>query len=364
MKIKDITNCLESFAPLSLQENYDNCGLIVGNANAEVNKALLCLDSTEEVIDEAIANGCNLVIAHHPIVFSGIKKLNGNNYIERTIIKAIKNDIAIYAIHTNLDNIKSGVNNKIAEKLGLHNLTVLAPKKDLLKKVIVFVPENNAEEIRSALFNVGVGKIGNYERCSFNTKGTGTFWGNAASNPKIGNKLQSTQVEEVKIEAIFPDYLEKSVIQALRSAHPYEEPAYDIIALENFQNEVGSGMLGELREELNALDFLAYLKEKLHVKVIRHTKLLEKKIKKVAVCGGSGSFLLNHAIQSGADCFITADFKYHQFFDAEGKIIIADIGHYESEQFTPEIIQAILSEKFPTFATLFTKINTNPINYI
>jgi dinuclear metal center YbgI/SA1388 family protein len=363
MKIQDITRCLENFAPLSLQESYDNCGLILGNHQQEVTKALLCLDSTEAVVDEAIATGCNLIIAHHPIVFSGLKKLNGKNYIERTVIKAIKNDIAIYAIHTNLDNVSRGVNLKIGEKLGLKNLQILSPKKQLLKKLATYVPEADAETVRNALFVAGAGNINNYTKCSFNTPGTGTFEGNEQSKPTIGEPGKTATVQEQKIEVVFPIYSEGKIIQALKAAHPYEEVAYDIYMLENIWQEVGSGMVGELPEPISEENFLQQIKDNLHAKVVRHTPLLGKAVKKVAVCGGSGSFLLPNAIAAEADIFITADFKYHQFFDAEGKIVIADIGHYESEQYTPELIQQLLSEKLPSFATLFSKINTNPINY-
>ncbi len=363
MKIQDIARCLETFAPLSLQESYDNCGLIVGNPQQEVTKALLCLDSTEAVVDEAIATGCNLIIAHHPIVFSGLKKLNGKNYIERTVIKAIKNDIAIYAIHTNLDNVAQGVNQKIGEKLGLKNLQILSPKKQLLKKLATYVPEADAETVRNALFAAGAGNINNYTKCSFNIAGTGTFEGNEQSKPTIGEPGKTATVQEQKIEVVFPAYSEGKIIQALKTAHPYEEVAYDIYMLENVWQEVGSGMVGELTEPVSEENFLQTIKDKLNAPMVRHTPLLGKIVKKVAVCGGSGSFLLPDAIVAEADIFITADFKYHQFFDAEGKIVIADIGHYESEQYTPELIQRLLSEKLPTFATLFSKINTNPINY-
>jgi len=363
MLISEIIAALEQFAPPALQESYDNCGLLTGNASWETKKALLTLDATEAVIDEAIANGCNLVIVHHPIIFSGLKKINGKNYVERTIIKAIKNDIAIYAIHTNLDNVIQGVNAKIAEKLGLQNVQILQPKKQMLKKLVVFTPETHAEAVRNALFQAGAGNISNYSECSFNTSGIGTFKGNEASNPKVGEKGVREAANEEKIEVIFPTYIESQLITAMRSVHPYEEVAFDIIPLDNYWQETGSGIVGILPAEMNETDLLQHIKTLLKTGTIRHTALLGKKAKKVAVCGGSGSFLLNDAIRSGADFFITADFKYHQFLDADGKIVIADVGHYESEQFTPELIRDILSQKFPTFATLFSKVNTNPVNY-
>jgi dinuclear metal center YbgI/SA1388 family protein len=364
MKLKEITNCLEQFAPLAYQESYDNSGLICGDDNMDITSALICLDSTEEVIDEAIAKGCNLVIAHHPIVFSGIKKFTGKNYVERTIIKAIKNDIAIYAAHTNLDNVYNGVNAKIAEKLGLSNCSVLLPKNDLLKKLIVYCPEEAAEKVRAALFEVGAGSIGNYDECSFNVNGIGTFRAGIETTPYVGEQGKQHREKEVKIETVYPSFMESRLLKALFNSHPYEEVAYDIMTLENKNERVGSGIIGELTEETDALTFLNYLKITMNAAGVRYTTLSNKKIKKVAVCGGSGSFLLEQAIKKEADVFVTADFKYHQFFDAENRIVIADIGHYESEQFTVELFYEILKKKFNTFALLISSTNTNPINYL
>ncbi len=364
MTISEITNFLETFAPLSLQENYDNSGLIVGNKNDTVSGILVCLDSLEAIVEEAIQINCNLIIAHHPIIFSGIKKLNGNNYIERTIIKAIKNNIAIYAIHTNLDNIRDGVNAMIAEKLGLENCKVLSPKKGFLKKLVTFAPNENAGDIRTAIFNAGAGEIGNYSNCSFNQEGTGTFRGNELSNPYVGRKGELHLEPETRIEVIFPSFLEQKVLSALFKSHPYEEVAYDIYSLDNFHQNIGAGLMGTLKQPISEGDFLQFVKTTMHCGALRHTALLQKPISKVAVCGGSGSFLLADAIAAGADIFISADFKYHQFFDADNKILIADIGHYESEQYTIDMLCALLTKKFPTFAVHFSKINTNPVNYL
>lgn len=362
--IKQISDFIESVAPLSLQEEYDNAGLVVGNPSVEVTGILICLDSTEEVIDEAIKLNCNLVIAHHPIVFSGIKKLNGKNYVERTVIKAIKNDIAIYAAHTNLDNILGGVNFKIAEKLGLVNCRILSPKNATIRRLITFCPVDKAEEVRSALFNAGAGHIGNYDECSYNSEGTGTFRAGKNADPYVGKPGERHEEKELKIETVYPVYKEGEIIRALLKAHPYEEVAYDIIPLANTFKNVGSGVIGELEESQEEAEFLKRVREAMGAKCIRHTTLLGKKLKKVAICGGSGSFLLKEAIRQGADIYISADFKYHEFFDADKKLVIADIGHYESEQFTGEIIYHHIKGKFSTFAVHFSKINTNPINYL
>ncbi len=361
--IAEITNYLEHIAPLSYQESYDNCGLITGNKSMEAKGALVALDCTEQVIDEAIETGCNLVIAHHPIVFKGLKKFTGSNYVERTILKAIKNDIAIYAIHTNLDNVHNGVNQKICNKLGLSNNQILSPKTDLLKKLVTFIPLHNFEAVSKALFEAGAGHIGNYSETGFSLKGEGSFRGNEHSNPTIGAQGKLEKVEEIRFETIFPAHIQHKVLHALHSSHPYEEVAYDIYPLANALNTVGSGMIGELETAMEETQFLSLIKEKLSASCIRHTHLQGRKVKKVAVCGGSGSFLLKNVIISGADFFITSDFKYHEFFDAERKIVIADIGHYESEQFTKDLLLDLLMEKFPTFAARLCKTNTNPINY-
>lgn len=363
MKLKEITAHLESIAPLAYQESYDNAGLICGNGDMEITAALICLDSTEAVLDEAIANGCNLVIAHHPIVFSGLKKFNGNNYVERVIMKAIKNDIAIYAAHTNLDNVHNGVNAKIAEKLGLKNCRVLSPLKGKLLRLITFCPEEKADEVRKAIFSAGAGTIGNYDECSFNSIGTGTFRAGENTDPYVGKLGEQHHEKEVKIETVLPSHLESRVLSAMIKAHPYEEVAYDLIPLQNKHTQVGSGLIGEL-EEIEEMAFLKHLKSAMKTNGIRYTALKGKKVKKVAVCGGSGSFLLQDAIRAGADVFVTADFKYHQFFDAENQIVIADVGHYESEQYTSELFYEILQKKFSTFALHLSKINTNPINYL
>ena len=363
MVIREITNYLEEIAPLSLQESYDNCGLIIGDFKTEVKGILITLDTTEDIVDEAISIGANLIISHHPIIFSGLKKLNGKNYIERTVIKAIKNDIAVYAIHTNLDNINSGVNFQICNKLNLKKIQILDSKTGELKKLVTFVPVNYQEKVRSALFEAGAGHIGNYNSCSYNLEGNGTFKALENANPFIGEINEIHTEKEIRIEVIFPKYLENKIISALIKNHPYEEVAYDIYKLDNNLKTIGAGMIGELETELDELSFLSELKSKFNLEVIKHTQLLNKKIKKVAVCGGSGSFLLEKAKQQKADIFITADIKYHQFFDSENQILIADIGHYESEVFTKDLIFDFINKKFPRFAVHFSKINTNPIKY-
>lgn len=363
MKLREITSYLEELAPLTWQESYDNAGLIVGHPDQEVNGALISLDCTEEVVDEAIQQGINLIISHHPIVFKGLRRFNGSNYVERVVMKAIKHDIALYAIHTNLDNVAEGVNAKIAQRLNLENYRILSPKKQLLRKLVTYVPVSHSEAVRKAMFEAGAGNIGQYSDCSFNAPGIGTFKAQEGADPYVGELGKVHAEDEMRIEVVLPAFKQGRVTAALFKAHPYEEVAYDIYTLENAYQEVGSGMIGDLPEPMNPIGFLAYLKQHLNVQVIRHTVLPQHRVQKIAVCGGSGSFLLQDAIREGAEVFITADFKYHEFFDAEGKIVIADIGHFESEQFTQELLLEVIQKKFPTFAVRLTEKQTNPINY-
>lgn len=363
MQIKEIAQYLEQVAPLAYQESYDNSGLLVGDANKIVTKCLIALDCTEAIVQEAIDKECELIIAHHPIIFSGLKSLTGKNYIERTVIKAIKNDIAIYASHTNLDNVNTGVSKKICDKLNLVNTRVLAPKKNLLEKLTVLVPANHAEGIREVLASAGAGRLGEYEACSFTTTGTGRFQPTDHANPFIGTSGELEQVNEERIEVIYPAYLSGKVVGEMLQKHPYEEPAYFIEKLENKNKEVGSGMVGELTEKMSSADFMLYLKDKMGLKLIRHTEFVKDEIQKIAVCGGAGSFLLSNAKGVKADVFITGDFKYHEFFDAENDIIIADIGHYESEVYTKELFYELLTDKFPNIAFASAQTSTNPVVY-
>ena len=363
MKIQDITSFLENIAPVHLQESYDNAGLITGDPQWECTGIIISLDATGDVVAEAIEKKCNLIVAHHPIIFSGLKKITGKNYVEKTIIAAIKNDIAIYAIHTNLDNLIKGVNGKMADMLGLVNRQILQPKKNLLKKLSVFVPEEHAEKVRQALFEQGAGQIGNYSECSFNVMGEGTFKAAQNTNPYVGKIGERHREKEVKVEVVFPHWVEKAVINAMVQAHPYEEVAYDIFILDNEYASIGSGLVGDLTEPLEEQEFLQKIKKSFRLEVIRHTELTGRKVKKVALCGGAGSFLIRTAIGSEADFYITSDVKYHEFFDAEGKLVIADIGHYESEQYSVDLLFDILKEKFPNFAVQKTGVKTNPVHY-
>lgn len=360
--IKQVIGLLEELAPPFYQESYDNCGLLTGSPSWELKGILVTLDCTEAVVDEAIQKGCNLVVAHHPIIFGGLKKLNGKNYVERTVIKAIKNDVAIYAIHTNLDNVLHGVNAKICEKIGLTGLRILQPKQGDLKKLVVYVPNTHFTPVQTALFHAGAGNLGNYSECSFYSEGKGTFKGNEKAQAFVGEKNEQHTEPEIRLEVVMPDHKLGRVVAALLEAHPYEEVAYDIIPLANSNLQTGSGMIGELEKEMEPEKFLLHLKKSMDLNLIRYTSL-NKPVKKVAVCGGAGSFLVKQAIAAGADAYVSADFKYHEFFDAENQLMIADIGHYESEIFTINLLADEITKKMPTFAVILSNINTNPINY-
>lgn len=363
MTIHDIVSHLETIAPLSYQESYDNSGLITGSGSWPCTGILICLDATEEVVKEAIKGECNLIVAHHPIIFKGLTQIIGKNYIERAVITAIKNDIAVYAIHTNLDNVKNGVSGEMAERLGLINCTVLLNKTGTLKKIFTFVPQDKVEQLRHAIFTAGAGQISNYSECSFAVEGMGTFKAGKGAHPYVGKEGERHYEKELKIEVIFPSFMENSLVKAMIEAHPYEQVAYDVVELANSHPGLGSGVIGDLREPMTEIALLRLLKQHFSLKVVRHTALSDKPVNKVALCGGAGGFLISTALARGADFFITADLKYHEFFDGNGRMVIADIGHYESEQFTIDLVYEILKRKFHNFAILKTAKNTNPVNY-
>lgn len=363
--VQNICQILEEFAPLALQEDYDNAGLLVGNPATIVTSILTTVDCTEEILDEAIQHNCNMIVAHHPLIFAGIKQITGKDYIQKTIIKAIKNNIAIYAAHTNIDNVFYGVNGSLASKIGLTDCQILQPKSNQLTKLITYVPNSEAHTLRQAIFDVGAGAIGNYNQCSFNTQGIGTFEPQKGSNPYVGKQGTLQNEPETKIEIILPNYLQDKVIKALLTTHPYEEPAFDLVPINNQWNRVGVGMIGNLPQELTAIDFLHLIKEKLKLITLKYTKIAHRsKIKRVAICGGAGSQYVYDAIRQKADIFISGDFKYHQFFDVQDQIIIADIGHYESEAHTKELFYEIITKKIPTFAVRISQTDTNPIKYL
>ncbi len=361
MKISEIIDSFEKIAPSVLQESYDNSGLIIGNHNNEISGVLLSLDVNENVIEEAINNHCNLIVCHHPIIFKGVKRLNGNNNTERCIIKAIENKINIYACHTNLDNVLlGGVNEKISQKIGLTNLKPLTYKEGLINKMAVFVPENDLEKVKKAVFEAGAGHIGFYSECNFTSQGIGEFKANIGANPTLGKINQIEKMKEVKLEFIVPQYSVSQVIKAIYQSHPYEEPAFDVFKIENKHFNIGSGAIGNLNQKMSKNDFLNHLKSQFNLEVIKYTGNKEY-VETVAICGGSGSFLISNASKYKVDAFVTADVKYHDFFDAPQDLLYCDIGHYESEIFTLEIFYEIIQEKKPNFAVVFCKSNTNPV---
>lgn len=363
MQIKELAHILNEFAPDALAESYDNVGLLVGIEETEIKQVLCTLDCTEEVVKEAITKGCNLIIAHHPIIFSGLKSITGKTMVERTVMLALREHIAIYAMHTNLDHTWEGVNRRFGEQLGLVELKILSPQRGKLRKIVTFVPHDFAANVSKGMFEAGAGHIGEYDHCSYKLEGIGTFRGSEKANAFVGLPGVDHNEKETRLEMIFPHFLESRIISSLKSAHPYEEVAYDIYSLENTHSRIGSGMVGMLPRPMSEKQFFTHVGNQMHAKVIRHTALLNKAIQTVAICGGAGRFLLSHAMAQKADVLVTSDFKYHDFFDADKNIVVMDIGHFESEQFTPHIIRDFLVQKNVTFAVLLSEVNTNPIHY-
>jgi dinuclear metal center YbgI/SA1388 family protein len=364
MKLKDLCSYLDSAVPLSFQEGYDNSGLQVGLPDREISSAMITLDVTEEVIEEAVSEKCDIIISHHPLLFTGIKKLSGSTFTERILYKSVRHDIAIYSSHTNLDIFSNGVSRKMAGKLNLKGIKVLSPLKNSLLKLVTYIPETHLEKVRDALFDSGAGVIGNYDRCGFSSLGTGSFRGNDNTKPFSGEKGKINFEKEIRFETVLFSHLKEKVIKVLLDVHPYEEVAYDIYSLENENVDVGLGCVGELDDQMSEVDFLKRVSSVFDAKGIRYSKLTGKPVKKIALCGGSGSLLINMAIASGSDAFITADIKYHNFSDADSKILLVDAGHFESEKFSTEILYDLIIKKFPKFAVRFSEKNTNPINYL
>lgn len=365
MKIFEICQYLDSVFPLAYQEDYDNSGLLVGDSQNQVFGILICFDLTEKIIDEAIAEKRNLIVSHHPLIFKGLKKINNTSESERIITKAIKNDISIYAAHTNLDNSKNGINGYVANLLGLKNSKILSPVENDLFKLIVFCPEDYAGNVRQSMFSAGSGNVGNYDSCSFNSEGFGTFRGNEAATPFVGNKNEIHFEKEQKIETIVPKYILNSVLSAMIKAHPYEEVAYDLILLKNQNLEVGAGIVGDLPKALPAKEFMEILKSTLQLRIIRHNSSdLSQEIRRVGYSGGSGSFLIHSALREKADIFISGDIKYHDFFDFKNRLLIADIGHFESERMIQDILFDVLTKKFPNFACSKANNSENPVHYL
>jgi dinuclear metal center YbgI/SA1388 family protein len=363
MTVSEITALLEEQAPLPFAEDFDNVGLLVGDPSMEVTGILVTLDTLERVVEEAVAKKCNLIVSFHPILFKGLKRITGKTYVERTVLKAIQNGVAIYSMHTALDNVREGVNGKICEVLGLENTRVLIPKTGVIKKLVTYVPLGSKDALLEKLFEAGAGHLGNYSHCSFTGEGTGSFLPGQGSNPAIGKQGDLQLEPEVQLHITFTHERERAVLDALFAHHPYEEVAYEVTTLENKYGHLGMGMVGELPRAVAPKEFLQLVRDRFHCGCIRHSELPEAPFRKVAVLGGSGAFAIGAAKAAGADILITADVKYHEFYQAEGKMVIADIGHYETEQFTKNLIAEYLSEKIPNFAIALSETKTNPINY-
>lgn len=362
--LKEIANCFEAMAPLSHQESYDNSGIQLGEPDKQIDSALVTLDLNEQVAEEAIRLGVDLIVTHHPLIFKPLKQISGATPTERMVIGCLRHDIAVYACHTNLDASPQGVSHYLARKLGITNGTLLEPRQGLFTKLVVYIPAHAFPKVREALFQAGAGTMGDYEQCGFSAHGLGSFLPGKETHPYVGTPEQFHEEPEVRFETLFPSRLKKRVVEALMASHPYEEPAFDLFPLLNASNDAGFGWVGNLPEPLSAGHFLEKLKEKLACGALRYSTPPSRPIQKVAICGGSGSDLLGLAIAAGADAFVTADLKYHAFQAAEGALLLVDAGHYETEQFTKELFYDVLTKKFNNFAVHISKVKTNPINYL
>jgi dinuclear metal center YbgI/SA1388 family protein len=363
MILQHILNELESLAPPEYQEEWDNSGLLLGSPAREITGIIVSLDTTMEVLHEAISNHCNLIVSHHPFIFQGIRKITPDLPAYHLLRRLIQEDIAVYALHTSLDNSWMGINQYLGQKLGLMNTSILAPKRDSLKKLVVFCPVDHAEKVRNALFEAGAGHIGNYDCCSYNSSGQGSFRASEKANPFVGKRKVIHFEPEIRIEVIFPSAREKPLIDSMRAAHPYEEVAFDLYPLTNSFDRAGSGIVGFLEKPMSEQRFIRIVKSLVGLNSIRHSAFLGRKIRKVAISSGAGGFLIPDVIRSEADIFLTSDLKYHQFQEPGGKLLLMDIGHYESESFMKEMIRAFLIEKFPNFAVLVSATETNPVKY-
>lgn len=361
--MKEVVAVLEAWAPLALQEDYDNCGLQVGDPEMDVDRAMITLDCTEAVVAEAIHRKCGLIISHHPVIFKDLRSITGQSDVERTLLMSIQGQVAIYVMHTNLDNVAHGVNGEIAARLGLKPLHVLVPRTDQLRKLVVFVPRAKATAVRDAMFHAGAGHVGRYAECSFNSEGFGTFMAGPGTHPYVGVPGEQHHEDETRVEVLCPATAEREVLAALRKVHPYEEIAYDLYNLQVPHQEIGSGLVGEWEAPMDELPFLDLLKHVFGTPAVRHSRITGMQIRRVAVCGGSGAFLIAKAMAAKVDAFVTGDVKYHSFFLPEGRMLLADIGHFESERFTMHLMQRRLGEVLPTFATRLTETVTNPIHF-
>lgn len=368
MIVKELIKYLEDWAPPGAAWEKDNVGLLVGSGDEKIENIFLSLELTGEVLEQALKKNCNFIFTHHPLIFNPVKNLDVNkNPNSKLIYKLIKNDINLFSAHTNLDFTKDGVSFTLAKKLKLNKITFLKNEESNQFKVVVFLPETNLDEVASAMFNQGAGIIGEYNNCSFRTNGIGTFKGSANSNPFIGKKENFEKANEVRLEVLVDSWKLNKVINAMLKSHPYEEPAYDIYPLRNKNVNYGAGAIGELDNEMNVNEFLKHVEKSLLLSNFRFVNGNKRRIKKVAVCGGSGSELLNDAISKNADVFITADIKYHTFHDAKNKILLIDAGHYETEvvilKIVEEKIKKLIKEKKENIKVYKYSSSTNPVKF-
>lgn len=363
LPLKTLLAGLEQWVPFVWQENYDNAGLILGDPNQQIRKALVCFDVTPEVVDEAVRNEADLILSHHPAIFKGIKRINPASRLGYMLKQSLCHDIAWCALHTNLDNTLSGVNSWLCEHLGLQEVRPLVPLQGIYGKLQVYVPEAYAEKLRQALAEAGCGAGTKYDTCSYTSRGEGRFRAGSQAHPFTGRIGELHCEAECKIECLYPLHKTRQVLDVLRTNHPYEEPAFDLLPLQNEAVEQGAGAIGILPETMQERELLDKLKELTGVHCIRHSGFQGRRIKKIALCGGSGGSFIANACGQKADVYITGDLKYHDFTDTEPGTWLVDIGHFESEKFAMELIFRFIRKNFPNFAVSISEQAKNPVSF-
>lgn len=361
--LRTLLACIEQWAPFSWQESYDNAGLILGDPDRNVTEALVCFDVTPEVVDEAVRIGAGLIVSHHPAIFKGIKRINPASRLGYMIKQSLCHDIAWCALHTNLDNTLNGVNSYLCEQLGLKDVQPLAPLQDIYGKLQVYVPEAYAEKLRQALAEAGCGAGARYDACSYSSRGEGRFRAGSQAHPFSGQIGELHCEAECKIECLYPLHKTRQVLDVLRTNHPYEEPAFDLLPLRNEATGQGAGAIGNLQESMQETELLDKLKELTGTHCIRHSGFRGRKIRRIALCGGSGGSFIGNACARQADAYITGDLKYHDFADAGSGTWLVDIGHFESEKFAMELIFRFIRKNFPNFAVSISEQARNPVSF-
>lgn len=369
--VKNIESTLSQLAPAMLKMDYDNVGLQVGDSSSKVKKILVSLNITSEVAEEAVKKKCDLIVSHHPLIFRPLKNIRAGEGNSDIIIKLVRNNISYIACHTNFDSVKQGVSFLLAEKIGLKNPKVLVTSKEIRKssyienyKLTVYVPKTHLFLLKKALAEAGAATIGEYDFCYFEQEGTGSFRPGIKATPHIGEKEKLSEITEIKLETIVPVRTVSSVIKALLQTHPYEEPAYDLYKLENDFQNYGLGAIGDLEKEVSMNEFLKIVTNKLKIDNVRFSRPENsKRIKRVAVMGGSGGDMWRKALSQGADAYLTAECDHHTFLDAKGKLFIVEATHQATEQFAVQGLTNYIKSKYANLEVVTSQEDCDPILY-